>query len=352
VLFPSPATPPTAYPPLPGAVLSLPDIFRTPVESDERVEVGVDEDGSPVSVAVTQTLVLHQKADYRLMISAPVLDVESGPGTESLPGQRKGAIMWQGFAAGRKILSAHARLDAAAAGPHLPLQISFSRGAGRLALRLRNTTPTAVPTFAGNGVPASVAKVLDALRRDPTGRTLGTSAYITVKGTTKPIQITIAAPLLVKGAISTGTASRDFRFVLGGGGPLEETVRVPVGKPRLELTVTPIVPDSLLRPPSGRSWLEAIRLQPRISGRRLLAHALMTGLTLARAHQYDTFLENPDARGPSAASYIYRTAARPTVTPTPAGSSSDGETAAVLIALIAAAMVVAAGGLVVLWAHS
>ncbi len=81
VLFPTPAFPLSQSPPL-TATISFPNVFRPPVESHERIDVGVDEHGSVVSVEVTQRLVLHQTADYRITIPAPVRDVEPATGTQ------------------------------------------------------------------------------------------------------------------------------------------------------------------------------------------------------------------------------------------------------------------------------
>src|SRR5207237_1427942 len=93
--------------------------------------------------------------------------------------------------------------------------------------------------------------------------------------------------------------------------------------PTIELRVTPVgVPDRLT-PPAARSWVTAAaekRLGPDL--RRLLARAIRAELTYARKRQYDMFLASPDPTGPGAATYVYRTAALPRVSPL-AGAGHD-----------------------------
>lgn len=374
-LFPTPATPLSTPPPLIGAQLTLPNLFRPPVESHELVAVGVDEQGSVVSVEVTQQLVLRQKADYRITIPAPVRDVETAAGSESLPGQRRGAILWQGFAAGRRILGARARLDPDAAAPALPLRIGLSvLVAGRplgssllsgpldVSLRLHNTTRVSVTTFTADGDRPTIAKILDALRRDPGGSTIGRGTYVAIDGPPRNVQMTVDAPLRVVGRLRFGAGHVDggtmsFATVLGGARPLDRIVHLrglatAVQGARLELTVSPLVPVDELRPPAGRTWVEAIRRDRRLTGCRLLAHALEASLRLARLRQYQTYLLNPDPLGVATARYVYRSAPKAaSIAPTPPASEGGGLGAAV-IALIAVGAVLGTGGLVTLWAHS
>ena len=366
VFFPTPATPLSTSPPLTGAELSFPNVFHPPVESHELIDVGLDESGSVVGVKVTQRLVLHQTADYRLTIPAPVLDVESAAGSESLPGQRRGAILWQGFASGRRILAARARLDPRAASS-LPLRVRVSglrRRAGRfdIAIRLHNATQISVTSFSGDGDRPTLAKILDTLRRDPGGSTLGRGTYVAVTRLTRKVRVTVDAPLRVVGRLRVGggsiaTGKLSFAAELGGGKPLDRMVHLRgdamgPGLPMLTLTVEPRVPAGELRPPAGRTWVEAIGLDRRLNGRRLLGQALEASLRLARVRQYRTYLANPDLLGAATARYVYSSAPRAAeVRPAPARSNGGGLGPAV-IALIAVGAVVGAGGLAVLWAHS
>jgi hypothetical protein len=374
-LFPTPATPLSTAPPLVGAQLTLPNLFRPPIQSREWIAVGVDEQGSVVSVEVTQRLVLRQRADYRITIPAPVRNVEAATGSQSLPGQRQGAILWQGFAAGQRILGARARLDPVAAAPALPLRLglsvlvagrplgSFTRsGELDVYLRLHNATRVSVTTFSGDGDRPTLAKILDTLRRDPGGSTLGRGTYVAINGPTRNVRMTVDAPLRVVGRLRFGAGQVDggtmsFATVLGGARPFDRIVHLQgrakgVRAPHLELTVSPLVPADELRPPTGRTWVETIRSDRRLTGRRLLAHALETSLRLARVRQYQTYLLNPDPLGVATASYVYRSAPKPAAPAPTHPASGGGGLGAAVIALIAVGAVLGAGGLVALWAHS
>ena len=331
----------SAVPPFPPPATALPNLFRSPVSSRELIVVGVAADGAVVSVKATQTLVLRQTADYRITVPAPAKDVVAGPGSESKPGLRRGAILWQGFAAGHRVLSAEAILEPRAAVRALPLRISISRDA----VRLENATATSTSTFTAVGDSVQMAKLLDALRADPQGRTIGQSTYVKVTGRTEAIRLRISAPLRVTGRVG-GTS---IALMLGGGRPAMRTVRFQ-GRPSVHLTVEPVPRASVLRPPRGRTWVEALRLGTVPAGRALFRRVVEASLTLARVRQYDAVLANPDPLGPIGARYVYRTVAAPVPVPPPSPDSEG--LAAWAVALIVAGSVAAAGGLAVFWAHS
>jgi hypothetical protein len=343
VLFPTPLTQLTATPPFQPPYTALPNLFRPPIRSTEAISVGVDERGDVVSVATTQRLVLTRTGDYRLTVPAPATDVFAGPGSESSPGLRKGAILWAGFAAGRKLLSARATLDPRAAAAALPLEVRISNGS----VRLENATATTTSTFTADGDQIELAKILDSLRADPQGRSLGRGTYVKVTGSARPERVRVSAALRITGRIG----GRRIELVLGGGRPLGGTIEVQ-GRPSIELEVEPVPPDSLLRPPRGRSWVEAVRLGAVPRGRAFFDDALKASLTLARVRQYDAFLVNPDSLGRIGARYLYRTVAAPAPVPAPSPAQPDEGLAAWVLALIVAGSLAAAGGLAVLWANS
>jgi hypothetical protein len=323
VLFPTPLQPISNTPPFQPPPTALPNVFRPPIHSSEVIRVGIDEQGRVVSVAATQRLVLRRVGDYRLTVPAPVEDVVAAPGSESSPGQRPGAVLWSGFSPGRKVLSATITLDPDAAAKVLPLRIEVADGS----VRLENTTEITAQTFIANGDRGQLAKVLEALRKDPQGRRLGQGTYVRVTGPVRDAHVRVSAPLKIAGRIG----NRKVSFVLGGAEPRVIPVQ---GTPDVELAVQPVAPAALLatrRP----TWAQAIR----------------ASLTLARVRQYEAPLANPDALGPIAGSYRYRTVAAPAPAPTPPAPQDEG-LAAWLIALIAAGAVAAAGGLAVLWANS
>ena len=71
-------------------------------ERPERVLVGIDTTGKPVSVAVVQRLTLQKLGDYSFAVPGPIADVEAAPGSDSEPGLRHDAILWSGFSPARR----------------------------------------------------------------------------------------------------------------------------------------------------------------------------------------------------------------------------------------------------------
>ena len=56
--------------------------------SDQKVLVGVDATGKPVSLHVVQRLELPKLGDYSFTVPGPISDVEVAPGSDSQPGLR------------------------------------------------------------------------------------------------------------------------------------------------------------------------------------------------------------------------------------------------------------------------
>jgi hypothetical protein len=322
-LFPTPLTPITATPPFAPPGTALPNVFKPPIGGSTRVAVGIDGSGQVVSVEATQRLVLKRLGDYRLTVPAPVQDVVEAAGSESTPGLRRGAMVWSGFSAGRKVLAASATLEPRAAAALLPLQVEISEGSVRLA----NVTGTTATTFTANGDAVQLAKILDALRRDPQGRSLGRGTYVQVTGKAETLKVRVAAPLRVTGRIG----GRSVSLVLGDG---TRTIHVS-GRPLVRLAVEAVPPASLSSRSPRPTWKEAVT----------------ASLTLARVRQYTSYLANPDPLGPARTRYVYRTTAAPAPPPLPPAPEDEG-LAVWAIALIAAAAVAAAGGLAVVWARS
>ncbi len=170
------------------------------------------------------------------------------------------------------------------------------------------------------------------------------------------------APLRVTGRLRFAVGSvlggqTTFATVLGGSRPLDRRIHLRgraagVRGPRLELTVSLLVPVEELRPPARHSWAQAIRSKRRLDGRRLLRHAIEASLQLARVRQYRSFLLNPDPLGAATARYVHRSAPRTVAVAPPRSAARGGELGPAAVALIAVGAVLGAGGLVVLWAHS
>jgi hypothetical protein len=279
------------------------------VDAATKVTVSVDRTGSAVAIEATQRLVVYGKGDYAYTVGGPVSDVQPAPGTQSQPGMRRGAILWSGFSAGRRVLAARANLELRRTTEHLPLRVRVE--AGRLTLE--NTTRVSVTAPTGVADAAAVAGYLDRLRAalpdvPPRLSFAGASGVAA-----HPFDV--ESPLHV-----TGTAGgRRVDVVLGGGRPLRASL--PVGGGRVRLAVEPELPLALLEPPRhARSWKVAAR---RLGGEALVRRTVEVLLRLSRMRQYERFLGNPDPNGRSTTSYVYRTGAAPAtpaVEPGPQGS--------------------------------
>jgi len=370
VLLPGPTPYPTPSPPLqtvgapPWANLT----FKIHVSSDQRIRAGVDASGRVVSVRALQRLHLTGTGDYLIVVSAPVRDVRPGPGSESEPGQRRGQILWSGFASKRRLLAADATLRPAAASRFLPLRLEARRDGDRYVLTMTNVTRTSEVAFGGTGKPAELAALLDRTRRDSLAHRRLRPAYVTIQGlvTRRTQKASIAAPLRVEGELRFPAAVKGtintrrpegrivrFGFVLGDEQPLTQRIEVTGGggDPRLRLEARPDIVVRGLTPPGGApSWVAAAKRR-RLDPRALLARLIDTRMELVRGDQFQAFLANPDPLGSDRTVYVYATSAalaRATASSS-AGSAGNG---ALMALLAVGGAVLAAGAALVAWAHS
>ena len=352
VLLPGPTPYPTPSPPLvtngapPWANLT----FRVHARAAQRIVTGVDAAGRPVSVRALQTLRLTGTGDYLIVVSAPVIDVRAGHGSDSQPGQRRGQILWSGFSPGRKVLAADATLRPRAVEPYLPLRVSARRQGDRYLLTLTNTTTTREIAFEGSGVRSELAQLLDRTRRESLAGERLTPAYVTIRGllTQRPHKAEIAAPLAVEGSLRFPSRAVRFSLVLGDEQPLRRTVSVTApGEPRLRLEARPAAVVRGLRPPGGRTWSAA-----RAPAAELLRRLIDTRMELVRADQYRAFLANPDPNGANATTYVYETAASAPHIAAAATRPSGGGTSVLAVLLAVGGAIVALGAALVAWAHS
>lgn len=349
ILLPSVRTPLQPGPPLVGSTTATSEVRVPPgTTSDERVFVGIDASGKPVSVAVAQRLRLKQLGDYTFAVPGPIADVESAPGSDSEPGLRHDAIVWAGFSPGKKTLAARAALHPAPAVRVLPLRLTVTREGDTLVLRGENTTGAKAPVLLGPSAARTVAAALDATRRNLRFGATAPDLFVEVPRTPSSRTEQIVAPLDVRGQVGT----KRFRYVLGDGRPLTFEVRVPHAerKAKVRLTVEPVPPTRMLTPPGGaRTWAQALR-GGRLDRPGLLEFVSRARFTIARALQYRTYLANPDPRGRSEATYVYATTARRAVVAQPKGEEESND--ALRFVLVAVLGVASAGALVVLWANS
>jgi hypothetical protein len=269
-----------------------------------------------------QRLDVRRIGDYSFQIGAPVLDVAAAAGSDSSPGLRSGAYLWQGFNPGRRTLAARVELDPGAAAGSLPLRVEVTGDR----VILHNDTVLAVPTFAADARVPPLQAYLASLRQAVSAGRLPSGGGAIVTSPLEPVRVRIDVPLLVTGTVGT----RPIRLVLDG------SAAFPRGA--VDLEVTPQPPLALLTPRPGET------------GRMLLLRATRATLSLARLHQYQAYLGNPDPGGISRTTYVYvsgrRTAAPPA---TIAHSTGRGWFGTVLIVLGSLAGVVVAA---IAWARS
>ena len=291
-----PQTPPLA-PRVAGPLPISPRFFRR-VPNQERVVVGLDKDGTPNSVSVQQTLVLKRLGDYVFAIAAPVKTVLPGPGTGSPPGQRRNQILWQGFSPGIRKLSVVADLRVAESAPLLPVKVHAEKIGARNVVVIENVTGVTAKSYTADVEPTGLSRVVGrirtAIRRNFTAEGLN----VEVHGPQHPVDVRIAAPLLVSGAVQAGAGSRRFRAVLDGIDRRELRVFVPGPRaPELDMRV--------------RTVDVADRVRPTQSVSDQFANTIDLELTYARKRQYDQFLASADTTGKSSTTYVYRTTRRP-----------------------------------------
>jgi hypothetical protein len=341
-----PRVPPLA-PPQPPLVETA--RLRGSVVAAGRVLVGIGADGTPNRIRVVQRLSVRSLGDYAFFVPAPALSVRAAEGSESQPGLRPNQIVWQGFSPRRKQLAAAAELRLRDSAGALPIRVRVSgapvrSGPFRLVVSLENATGLPVRTFAAAAPASDVTAALDALRAAARIRRAIEGRVVRIHGTTVPITLGVSAPFTVQGTIGFPAGSvRDAaptRFSGVIGGPRSSALRVTVrgfalrpATPQLRVVADPAVDAAI--PPR--------RIRP------LLKTAITAYLRYARARQYQTFLANPDARGPSHTTYVFETAAaqRPTARVKPEPSNESG----LPIVLVAAGLALLGVSGVVLWAH-
>jgi hypothetical protein len=266
-----------------------------------------------------------------------VKTVLPGPGTESPPGQRTNQILWQGFSPGIRRLSVIADLRVDESAPLLPVKVHVEQSGTGSVVLIENVTGVTARSYTADVEPVGLAQVLgrirNAIRRNYTAEGLN----VEVSGAQRPVDVQVAAPLLVSGTVRSGDVVREFKAVLDGIHRNELRVVVPGrSTPKISMRV--------------RTVPVADRVRPTQSVRDQLANTIDLELSYARKRQYDQFLSAADATGHSSTIYVYRTTPRPVTAAPIESSGSSGNTMGwiALAVLLAAALPVAA----VVWARS
>jgi hypothetical protein len=336
--LPSPTDPIRSEPPL-AVQQSVVTERRFPsnLRGRERVRVGVDRHGRPVRIVVLDTIEIFGKGDYTFGVPGPIEDVAASPGSDSTPGLRSNAVIWQGFSPGRRLLGAIVTLRAGDSAAALPLRVEIHSAHERTELVLRNDTRTEASALVARVPRQPLAAALDAARHALVHGEPVTAQVVPLSGPASNVRTAVSVPLEVRGRANfergtariAGTVTGHALTVTGRGKltGIELEVRIPD-------------PVSFLTPP-GRSWRTArTNLTTLAASRRLLTAAL--------ASQYQAYLANPDPAGRTASSYEYRLAkAQAAVSNRPSHSKTPW-----LPLGAAFAFGLAAVGALVLWAHS
>lgn len=343
--LPSPTAPVRASPPLRARQATvLERRFPRRVNATELVRVSVDDEGRPVRVVALNTLTVTGTGDYSLAIPAPVEDVAAAPGSQSEPGLRTGAVLWQGFSTRRRVLAARITLRPGPAAAALPLRIVVRSGA-RTEVELRNATAVTTTAPASPVPPTALAQALDFARIGLERRQPVTAQGVPVAGRLRTTKVTAAIRLRVRGVVRlAGGAERLDELV--GGRPLRIAGRGALRDLYLTVTVPPAA--RFLSPPGGESWQEDAGRE--LHGSRGTLLAVRRLLEAALANEFQAFLSNPDPAGTTRTTYAYRLVE---LTPAPPRQKDEGRSGGVWVPVaVAMGLIVAAVGGLVLWAHS
>ena len=338
-----PRVPPLAPPQPP--LTEVPRLRGT-VSARNRVVVGMAVDGTPTSVEVVQRLQIRSLGDYSFFIPAPALSAVAALGSESQPGLRPNQLVWQGFSPRRKVLAARVALRLGGTVSALPLRIHVTGAPSRpgpfeLTITVENATRTRAQGFTAAASAAEVVRAVAALRAAAGIDRAIEGRVVRIRGRSSPATFTVLAPFGFRGSVSfsprTVRAVRPTAFTRLLGGQAERvTVRgvaLRAAAPRLRIVATPDVRAALPAPSS-----------------RTLEAAVSGYLRYARTRQYESFLANPDLRGPSFSTYVYETRAAER-SPAPQGREPTDDGSALPVAILVGGLTLLGLGFVVLWAH-
>jgi hypothetical protein len=339
--LPSPFFPVRATPPLRALQATAETRFPGRLSSSQVVRVSIDSTGRPFRVVDVDRIVIARQGDYSFGIAAPAEDVRAAAGSASEPGLRTGAVLWQGFSPGRRVLAAEITLRPAAAAA-LPLRVEIAGSK----VRLVNATSASAPGVDA-AIPATdIARALDDARATLQPGRPAPPSVLNAVGTVRHVHVLASVPLQVRGSLRF--ANRSPRTIDTTLGQSPVTISGAGDLKALKLSVSVPEPAVLLRPRGASSWLALARAGGMPRGRGATRLAVERLLATALDLQFQEFLANPDASGLSRSSYRYVLAERrPPVVAQKHGGVGWPVTLAVALGLGA----VLAGALV-LWAHS
>jgi hypothetical protein len=343
--LPSPYFPVRPTPPLRAFQATAEIRFPGRLTSNQVVRVSIDSTGRPFRVVDVNRIIVARKGDYSFGIAAPAEDVRAEPSSASEPGLRTGAVLWQGFSPGRRVLAAEITLRPAAAVAGLPLRVEISGSKVRL---VNTTSASAAATDAA--IPAGeIAKALDGTRASLQTGAPSAPTVLNAVGPVRRVHVVARVPLRVRGIARFGGGSPRPVDTVVGKNPV--TVSGAGELKRLELSVLVPEPAELLRPPGASTWVALARAGRFPRGRGATRLAVERLLATALVLQFQEFLANPDAGGASRSSYRYLLTERPQPAVAESARPPGGHGWPVTLA-VALGLAAALAGALVLWAHS
>jgi hypothetical protein len=341
--LPSPFFSVRTAPPLTGTVVATETRFPGRLSSTQAVRVSVDPLGHLFRVVDVDRIGITRKGDYSFVVAAPVEDVRAGAGSGSEPGLRSGAVVWQGFSPGRRLLAAEISLRPRAAASSLPLRLTVDESG----VRLVNTTAAPVTTVDANVAAVEIARVLDAARAALRAGTPTPAPVVSAVGPVREVRVVARVPVRVQGKVRFGSLPARKVTAVIGRNPLP--IPGTGGLKALDLSVSVPEPASVLRPPGALRWRDLARSGRLPRGREAVRLAANRLFAAALAVQFQEFLANPDANGVARTSYRYVLARQ--AESLAAATPRNGRSWLVPLG-VAIALAVGAVGALVLWAHS
>ena len=366
------------------------------VEDLERVDVGLDTDGSISRVVVSQRLILSGLGDFQFRVPGPARDVRGLPGSATDPGLRKGSVLWQGFSSGREVLAAEVDLMPNLERDRLPLEFDLDMSAGgrrlepgkkvtgplQLKLRVSNSSEFPLQVESADADPTTLAPILDRVRtvladgERPVPNRQGVPKKVPIEGRSRLETREVGVPFVIRGRLvfpsgqlrnvrasgakpkmQDGTIVVPFRRFLAGGASHWQLsvsgIAYDLGLPELEVRAEASLPSpEALEPPTDTTWEEAVNARPSdFDGREMLLQLMETLWEVARIRQFDAYLGNPDPSGESESTYLFRLS--PRVAPPPAvAPPPPPRPGPIGIAAFGLAVLALLTGLGVLWSRS
>ena len=309
-----------------------------PIDDTEQVVVGLAPDGSPASVRVSQRLVITGVGDFSLKIPGPAIDVHAAAGASNQPGLRRGSVIWEGFAGGRKELAADVELHPDIEALRLPLAVTVTG----TEVRIENRTAVPVPMADGQPSAGAAESALAAVRAAlaagtaPLAGAGGVPAAIPVQpGSPAPstTDVPVAVPFHVRGEVASPSGAVPFDAIVPGPAAPGGVLVVPAAGP-VRFTAEPSLPDpATVAPAAGRDALRALET------------AMWSSL---RRDDVAAYLGNPKP-GHSSTTFVFEPAA-PRRSPVAAVAKDEPKPLAIAVVIALATLVIAGAG--VLWARN